>query len=218
MDERVKNSPRGESTRDALLDAATLVFARAGFGAANLREIAEAADVNPALIGYHFHSKEGLYLAVFERMVAQIRLAVDPVLQRIEQVLAEPATDAPRALQLVLHFMETMLVHIVHEHPAWGELFVRETQSPTAAFELLYQGLMVRGHRALSMLVQRLRQGEDPAKARLLAATIFSQVLVIRISRTPLIRLMGWDGIGNLELEALKTLVRRNTTLLVLGD
>jgi AcrR family transcriptional regulator len=125
-----------------------VVFARAGFGSAKLREIAEAADVNPALIGYHFHTKEGLYLA---------------------------------------------------------------------AFEVLYEGLIVRGHRALAKLVQRLRQGEDTANARLLAATIFSQVLVIRISRTPLIRLMGWDGIGNQELEALKTLVRRNTTLLVLG-
>jgi len=38
-----------------------------------------------------------------------------------------------------------------------------------AAFEVLYEGLIVRGHRALAKLVQRLRQGEDTANARLLA-------------------------------------------------
>ena len=55
-------------------------------------------------------------------------------------------------------------------------------------------------------------------QARLLAATIVSQVIVIRISRTALMRLMGWNTIGDRELDAMLALVRRNTTLLVLGD
>jgi hypothetical protein len=114
--------------------------------------------------------------------------------------------------------MEGMLVHMVHEHPAWGELFVREQQSPTAAFELLYDGLISRGQKALVGLVQRMRPDEDERKIRLLASTIVSQVIVLRISRTALMRLMGWNRIGGRELDAMKALIRRNTTLLVLGE
>jgi len=219
MDVKLKPSLRGESTRDALLDAATLVFARAGFGSANLREIAQAANVNPALIGYHFRSKEGLYLAVFERMVSQMRLALDPALASLDQLLAEPeGAGREQALAFLLAFVENMLTYFVGEHPAWGELFVREQQSPTQAFELLYDGVIGRGQRALVSLVLKLRQGEDLDKARLIAATIFSQLMLVRLARTPLMRLMKWNAITGPELEALKALVRRNTTLLVLGD
>ena len=221
MDDKARPSLRGESTRDALLEAATLVFARAGFGSANLREIAEAADVNPALIGYHFRNKEGLYLAVFERMVAQMREKLDPALAAIDQLLAEPeppGAGRERYLAPLLGFVEGMLTHFVSEHPSWGELFVREQQNPTQAFEVLYDGVIGRGQRALVGLVLKLRKEEDLERARLIAATIFSQLILVRLARTPLMRLMTWDALGDRELEALKALLRRNTTLLVLGD
>jgi AcrR family transcriptional regulator len=224
MDDKAKPSSRGKSTRDALLEAATLAFAREGFGSANLREIAKAAEVNQALIGYHFHGKEGLYHAVFDRMVSQLRAMLNPALTGIEQVLQDPVGACPpdqrreRYLEPLLELLEGLLTYMVHEHPAWAELFVREQQTPTAAFEILYEGLIKHGQRAIAGLVQRIRPDEDPAKARLLAATIASQVMFIRIARTPLMRLMQWERIGEPELAAMRALVRRNTTLLVLGD
>jgi AcrR family transcriptional regulator len=141
MDEKSKSPTRGETTRDALLDAATLIFAKEGFGPANLREIAQAAEVNPALIGYHFGSKEGLYLAVFERMTGRIQLALAPALASIDQALAEPelpgSADArtERYLQPILAMVEAMLTHMLYEHPAWGELILREQQFPGPAYD-----------------------------------------------------------------------------------
>lgn len=218
MNMEEKPRPRGENTRDALLDAATLVFARAGFGPANLREIAEAAEVNPALIGYHFRNKEGLYLAVFERMVAQMRGLLDPALAQIDQLLAEPEPDRERCLEHLQGLLEGMLTYFASEHPAWGELFVREQQSPTQAFELLYDGVIAKGQKALVGLVLGIRKGEDLEHARLIASTLFSQLMAVRLARSPLMRLMHWEALGAPELEALKALVRRNTTLLVLGE
>jgi len=34
----------------------------------------------------------------------------------------------------------------------------------------------------------------------------------------PMMRLLGWDAIGPRELDLLKAMIRRNTTLLALGD
>jgi hypothetical protein len=67
-------------------------------------------------------------------------------------------------------------------------------------------------------LLRKLRPGEDTGRVRLLAATIASQALAVRHSRVPMMRLLGWDAIGPRELDLLKAMIRRNTTLLALGD
>jgi AcrR family transcriptional regulator len=223
MDETLRPSARGESTRDALLDAATVIFARQGFEPANLRSIAQAAGVNPALIGYHFGNKEGLYLAVFERWVAQMREVFTPVWAEIDRVMAEPApAGLPGAedpcQELLLGMIDRMVLSFVQEHSAWGELMVREQQFPTAAFEVLFKGIIGPKMRAFTALIQRLRGPEDPGKSRLIGAMIASQALIFRGARIPLMRMMDWGGIGEQELDTIRALVRRNTLLLVHGD
>lgn len=49
-------------TRRRLLEAALIVFAERGFDGAGIREIAERAKANSAMVQYHFGGKEGLYL------------------------------------------------------------------------------------------------------------------------------------------------------------
>jgi TetR/AcrR family transcriptional regulator len=56
-----------EDRREQILSIATDLFARQGFNGTTTRHIAEAAEVNEALIFRHFPSKEELYWAVLER-------------------------------------------------------------------------------------------------------------------------------------------------------
>lgn len=51
-------------TRAAILNAAQSVFARRGFEGTSIREVAETAGVNNAMIYYHFKDKQELYQAV----------------------------------------------------------------------------------------------------------------------------------------------------------
>ena len=219
MDEKSRPSSRGEGTRDALVAAATLVFARAGFETANLRGIAELAGVNPALIGYHFGNKQGLYLAVFAQRVAQMRQGLEPHWEQIQQALAGPAEQPrERCLEPLLGLVDGIAANIVLEHSAWGELMAREQQSPTAAFELLYEGIISPNLRLLTALLQRLRPGDGPEQLRLIAGSIISQVLVFRNARIPVMRHLDWAVIGDRELAVVRAMMRRNTQLLVLGD
>jgi AcrR family transcriptional regulator len=55
------------ATRARILDAGEREFAARGFAGARLREIAEAAGVQPALIHHYFTDKQGLYRAVLDR-------------------------------------------------------------------------------------------------------------------------------------------------------
>jgi len=55
------------STPERLVAAAERLFAERGFNGVSVREIAAAAAVNPASVGYYFRGKEGLLAEVYRR-------------------------------------------------------------------------------------------------------------------------------------------------------
>lgn len=57
--------PDAADSRARLLDAALRLFAEQGFAKTSIRQIAEAASVNTALISYYFGDKKGLYNAAY---------------------------------------------------------------------------------------------------------------------------------------------------------
>lgn len=73
MNEKENSRQRGkqtkevsEKTKEGIMKAALLVFAREGFFNAKLREMAEIAGVSHSLIRHHFGSKEELWRAVVD--------------------------------------------------------------------------------------------------------------------------------------------------------
>ena len=61
---RPKSGRSDGDTRVEILSAARRVFARHGLDRASVREVADAASGNHAMIYYHFKDKEDLYRAV----------------------------------------------------------------------------------------------------------------------------------------------------------
>ncbi len=56
-----KTKEEAAATRQALLDAALVVFSQKGYAAARLEDVAEHAGVSRGAIYWHFHSKAELY-------------------------------------------------------------------------------------------------------------------------------------------------------------
>src|SRR6187200_2405377 len=52
------------STRDAIFDAAAMLFSSSGFDGVSTDDIARGAEVNKAMIYYHFADKLALYRAI----------------------------------------------------------------------------------------------------------------------------------------------------------
>jgi TetR/AcrR family fatty acid metabolism transcriptional regulator len=68
-------------TREKILSAARELFEEKGFDLTSVREIATKADVNVALINYHFGSKDNLLLAIMEQSVDTTRLKLHDINQ-----------------------------------------------------------------------------------------------------------------------------------------
>jgi AcrR family transcriptional regulator len=96
---------RRPERREQLLAAATRAFARAGFAATSLDDIATAAGISRVLLYRHFDSKTDLYRAVLDRAIARLTAAVgtgDYTWASLDALLRAAATD-PDGFRLLFH-------------------------------------------------------------------------------------------------------------------
>ena len=66
---RLTRQEKQAHTRERVLEAATLVFARRGYRAASIEEIAEQAGFSHGAVYSNFAGKEALFLAVYEERI-----------------------------------------------------------------------------------------------------------------------------------------------------
>lgn len=88
----------GKATRAAILRAARDRLVEVGYANLNVRDIAREAGVNHALIGYHFHGKQQLVLAVLDDANRQL-------LER-QSRMYQDTTSASRQWQEACDFYE----------------------------------------------------------------------------------------------------------------
>ena len=141
-------SPRGPKPTkvdpEHILDAAQAVFAQGGVAAAGIRAIARRAGCDPALIYYHFASKEALFRALVMRRWPA-------VLAEVQQA-ARPEDGRPTVLRL----WAVLLAY--HRHLG---------QDP--GLRALVRGEIVRGAEGLGHLVEDLVGPITAALGRILA-------------------------------------------------
>ena len=83
-----------EKTRSALLTVAHELFAERGYAATSTKDIVERAEVTRGALYYHFHNKESLFQAVFERFRQARTQAILARVQEAEGDLWQRFVDA----------------------------------------------------------------------------------------------------------------------------
>lgn len=116
---------KAERTRTQLLQAAEQVLLRHGYAGLSTRRVADAVGAPMSQIQYHFGSKSGLVLALFESMNARL-------LERQECLFNDPelslAERWERACDYLDEDIESGYVRVLHELMAagWAEPDVRD--------------------------------------------------------------------------------------------
>lgn len=87
----------------AILLAAEKLFAQKGFHAVSIRDIANEAGVQLALIGYYYGQKKDLYHAIFEHWSK----VIDERVQGLQQAIDEPGGD--KLFRVVSAFVEPVI-------------------------------------------------------------------------------------------------------------
>lgn len=92
-----KQASRAEETsKEKLIGSAERLFGERGFDGVSVRDIANGAGVNSALVGYYFRGKEGLLEEVYTRHC-------EPLIRERARMLTEySAGDRPASLEQIL--------------------------------------------------------------------------------------------------------------------
>lgn len=85
------------ATKDAILDSAEVLFSQNNVTAVTMRSVADAADVDPASITYHFGGRTELMIAVIRRRYTMLR---EHQMSALTRLLAE-SEEIPTARQLL---------------------------------------------------------------------------------------------------------------------
>ena len=67
---------RTDATQQRILDAATEVFSTRGFSAATMADIVENSGASIGSIYHHFGAKKELFLAIYERLSAEVEVRI----------------------------------------------------------------------------------------------------------------------------------------------
>lgn len=142
--------------KDRILDAAERLFARHGFYGVSIRDITRAAEVDVALVHYHFGSKRELFAAVFQR---RAELLNPERLEMLEEVRRAALPGTPTVEQIVYAFTYPLLersarggagwksyfalVAQVNNSPEWGPVLMTQHFDPLVAkfIEVLREAL-----------------------------------------------------------------------------
>jgi AcrR family transcriptional regulator len=174
-----------DTVRRALLHAAAECFLARPFAAVTIRQLAETAGVNPAMIHYYFGSKANLYIALFEETVG-------PILERLTE-----AVSAGEDLDTVIG----LYLHTLGENPWIPTLLLRDVLSGTSTLqEKFTERIAARAGGLIRTLVAhaqeqgRIREEVDPRLAALslislcvfplVAAPVASRALNLKYDRT----------------------------------
>ena len=108
----------GAIRRAQIVEAASRVIARKGFHNATLAEVEAEAGISRGMMTYHFPTKEGMVLAVFDSLLDRLRPVVDlpaatPGRSRAERLIDALLVERPpdAEAQSLLH---TFLAQIGH--------------------------------------------------------------------------------------------------------
>lgn len=209
-------SSRGDLTRENLVKTAMKIFARDGFDAASTRTIADEAGVNQALISYHFRNKRGLYLAVFEFIVKDMNSKMGAPMAALKALIKDENANDELINNVLFAFCDNAIDLLVQEEMTdVAKLILREQQTPTEAFDIIYDGFMVLVISLISNLIGRLRPDFSGEDLKIKTIIMFSQVVAIRAGRSAIMRFLDWENIGPNEAQKLKNQLRENFKLFV---
>jgi TetR/AcrR family transcriptional regulator len=119
--------------KEEILDVATRLFAERGYEGTSMNDVAERVGMRKASLFYHFATKDALYEAVLDRLVASLQMA-------LEAIYVSSGTYQDR-----LDAVTDTVVTLLSSHPYAARLLLREAMDwgPVIRGKLLERILLV---------------------------------------------------------------------------
>ena len=207
---------------DRMIEAAGKLFADRSFDAVSTREIAKAAGVNLSAISYHFDSKEGLYRAIFEKIVRDLKPVRVNFGHFLQTEMNKAGSDRRALAKILARFISNLLDSVMApENPRWRmRLIIREIQKPTDCFQLVLDGHINVVHDLVGILVAKiLGEPVSSEHVRLTTQSLLMLCLQYALNEELVKSRMGWRNVGPEEITKIrKSLIELALRAVGLGE
>ena len=159
------------ATRDRLLEAASIIFARQGYRDTSVRDICAEAEANVSAVRHYFGGKEALYRAVvlgaFQSMRARQPLPDFALMNTPEEVLRS-----------WIHFYSRLILIHKAGHAVAGRLLAHELRQPTGALDDLVRMVLRPIRDALEKAIGAMLGPADAPRHRLRYANMIQGIIL----------------------------------------
>lgn len=204
--EHIVDSELGSDSRRRIVRAACPLFARRGYDAVSMQEIADAVPINKATLYHHFQSKDDLFLAV-------VRLEMRQLHHHIQHVIQEGGSVADQLTRVAIQVFRNSqsefgrLMSDAHRHlsPAQQTMLVDRDSDPWTQYEQIFATAIDRGElpvldctlaatmfvgllygQTWSVKTGRIAPPLDAVRARLLVETLLAGLSAVAPTRPEL--------------------------------
>ncbi|RYG29628.1 MAG: TetR/AcrR family transcriptional regulator [Chitinophagaceae bacterium] len=127
-----------------IISVAETLFSDKGFAGTSVREIAEAAGINVAMISYYFSSKEKLMEAIFTARTTSIT-------EKLETLLEDTTLEPFEKLEVLI---EDYIHRMIDKHKFYRLMYFEQMLDNNPAINALLMQLKMRNGELLSRLIK----------------------------------------------------------------
>lgn len=204
MTAKANDSENNKNIREA--------FINAGLDGASTRMLAKKAGANMSAIVYYFGGKEGLYRAVLARIVERFNERTGKVREETWRQLQQ-RPDKAQIIHLIKNLINAISQFLNDELKVRNseKIILREQNSPTKAFNVLFDGYMKDVFNLMTSLISRYSgQAADSDEVIILGHTLIGQFISFIATKESLLKSLGTNKLNSEQREIMRKVMLRN--------
>ncbi len=213
--------PRGEETKQRVIDAAVAIFGRQGFAGTSTRDIAAAADVNTPAIQYYFGGKLGLYTASIDQLTDMVSRRIAPTLCACQSSISAGASldEVVAALSnvqscLIDSFFAVPEGDAIRKLLAWEDAENSENTSEHFMKERIGLPIFETFHKAVEHIVTTPMQR---AEMEMHALSLMGVSMIFHFSQSRVLDMLNWSTLDAGLLATLKAVAHKQLGYALVG-
>ncbi len=165
------------------MEATLILFAEKGYEGTSIRDIAEKANVNVAMVNYYFGSKEKLFEEIVKLKSSTIRLQLDEIASN------KSLTSIEKVEMVIDSFIERLFTHRVFHRLIHQELILNQREALQCS---IVNNLLPNASIIKQVIETGIKKGEfKKVDVETTIATLIGTINQILLSKKMCNRLMG---------------------------
>jgi AcrR family transcriptional regulator len=200
--------PKGEETRQRLLDVAIAVFAEKGFAGASTREIAQLANTNIVSIHYYFGNKQTLYYEAMEASVQKLTSLFSQACKRAETCLSRSIQSRHQLLEGLLNLLDDSVAIMFGLNGSLGRLCWMHDDGLNGTFNEAQERLHSVSYYVSRFLARLTNRTPDSSEVRTQCLALMAVITFPWSHQTFLLRSLGWECLDEESAQQIRDALR----------